>query len=234
MTEDDLKIMQDRFMEGAKTLLLTQGRLQMAGFVITLHKHVDKLFESGWGLEFIDPKDCLRDASEDGVATLVIDLTMDWKRLYHAVLNVFPQTCDVLPQMLALGRAVDVDDPTRAESEFPDAVLVRREGRRSARGHQALLVQQALLVPGRVVLGARRRCRCCHTRERGPVKIHTFKVGDVIATWFDYRSVQRADPVRRRDRSWAQGVPRALGVGKHTEIARIEQNLGASITNRSV
>jgi hypothetical protein len=111
MTGDDLKRMQDHFLEGAKTLLLEQGRLQMVGFVITLHKHVDKLFESGWGIEFLDPKECLRDAKDDNIAALIVNLSMNWKRLYHAVLNVYPQTRDVLPQLLALGRTVDVDDP---------------------------------------------------------------------------------------------------------------------------
>ena len=56
MTGDDLKHVQDHFLEGAKTILRESGRLRPVGFVITLHKHVDKLFESGWGIEFIDPK----------------------------------------------------------------------------------------------------------------------------------------------------------------------------------
>lgn len=110
MTGDDLKRMQDGFVEGAKKILLKDGRLRPVGFIITLRKHVDKLFESGWGLEFLDPKECMRDAQDDSVAALVIDLMMDWKRLYHAVLNVFPQTRSVLPQMIALGEGIAVDD----------------------------------------------------------------------------------------------------------------------------
>jgi hypothetical protein len=36
---------------------------------------------------------------------------MDYKRLYHAVLTVFPKTRDILPRLLALGQAVGADDP---------------------------------------------------------------------------------------------------------------------------
>ena len=110
MTGEDLKRMQDGFLEGGKTILRESGRLHPIGFIVTLHKHVDKIFESGWGLEIIDPKTCVLDGQDDKVATLIIDLLMDWKRLYHAVLNVFPQTRDVLPQMIALGEEIAVDD----------------------------------------------------------------------------------------------------------------------------
>lgn len=110
MTGDDLKHVQDHFLEGAKTILSERGRLRPTGFVITLHKHVEKLFESGWGIEFIDPKSCVR-ADGDDTATLVLDLLMDWKKLYHAVVTVFPQTKDVLSPMIKLAETIAVDDP---------------------------------------------------------------------------------------------------------------------------
>ena len=111
MTGDDLKRVQDHFLEGAKTLLLERGRLRPVGFVITLHKHVDKLFESGWGIEFIDPKTACVRGDGDDTSTLVLDLLMDWKRIYHAVVTVFPQTKDVLTPMIALAETIAVDDP---------------------------------------------------------------------------------------------------------------------------
>ena len=111
MTGDDLKRMQNNFFEGAKQILLEGASLRPVGFIITLHKHVDKLFESGWGVEFIDPKAWMRDTKDDAVATLIIDLAMDWKRLYHAVLNVFPQTQATLPGLIAMGKEIAVDDP---------------------------------------------------------------------------------------------------------------------------
>jgi hypothetical protein len=111
MTGEDLKRMQDNFLETSKKIIQEEGRLRPMGFVVTLHKHIEKLFESGYGVEFIDPKDCLRDAHDDRVTTLVIDLLMDWKRLYFAVMKVFPQTRGVLPQLLVLGEEVGVDDP---------------------------------------------------------------------------------------------------------------------------
>jgi hypothetical protein len=110
VTGEDLKRMQDGFLETSKKLLLEQGHLQRVGFVITLHKHIDKFLESGWGIEFIDPKACLRDAKDDNSAALIVDLSMDWKQLYHAVLNVWPKTRDVLPAMIELGKDIDVDD----------------------------------------------------------------------------------------------------------------------------
>ena len=110
MTGDDLKQMQGHFLEGAKQLLLERGRLRPVGFVVTLHKHVEKLFESGYGIEFIDPAACVR-ADGDDTATLVLDLLMDWKRIYHAVVTVFPQTKDVLSPMIALAETIAVDDP---------------------------------------------------------------------------------------------------------------------------
>lgn len=111
MTGEDLKRMQDNFLERAKTILRDDGRLRPVGFVITLHKHLDKLFENGWGIEFIDPKACLRDAQDDSVAALILDLAMDWKKLYHAALNVFPQTRSILPELIAVAETLKVDDP---------------------------------------------------------------------------------------------------------------------------
>ena len=111
MTGEDLKRLQDHFLEGGKKILYESGRLYPVGFVITLHKHVEKLFESGWGIEIIDPASCVRDGQDDRIATLILDLLMDWKRMYHAVLNVFPQTRDVLPPMIALAEQLQVDDP---------------------------------------------------------------------------------------------------------------------------
>jgi len=108
MTEEDLKRMQDGFLETSKKLLLERGHIGPVGFVITLHKHVDKLLESGF--EFLDPKACLRDHKDDSVAAILVDLAMDWKKLYHAVLNVFPETRDILPEMIALGSKIDVDN----------------------------------------------------------------------------------------------------------------------------
>lgn len=110
MTGDDLKRVQDNFLATAKKILLEEGHLQPVGFVVTLHKHVDKLLESGYGIEFIDRRECLRDAQDDRITMLVVNLAMNWKRLYHAILNVFPQTRDVLPKMLALGEVISVDD----------------------------------------------------------------------------------------------------------------------------
>ena len=111
MTGDDLKRVQNHFLEGGKKILLERGRLRPVGFVITLHKHLDKLFESGWGIEFIDPKTAIHGERGDDPATLVLDLLMDWKRMYHAVLNVFPQTRDVLSPMIAIAEKIAVDDP---------------------------------------------------------------------------------------------------------------------------
>lgn len=113
VTGEDLRRLQDNFLETSKEIILEQGRMRPTGFVITLRKHAEKLFEAGWGLEFLDPKDCLG-AKNDGIATLIVDLLMDWKRLYHAVLNVFPKTQDVLPKLLALGESVGVDDPYKS------------------------------------------------------------------------------------------------------------------------
>ena len=110
MTGDDLKRAQDHFLEGAKTILRERGQLRPTGFVITLHKNVEKLFASGWGIEFLDPKGCVR-ADGDDTATLIIDLLMDWKRLYHAVVTVFPQTKEVLAPMITLAQTIAVDDP---------------------------------------------------------------------------------------------------------------------------
>lgn len=112
LTEDDLKRMQDGFIEGSKKLLLKRGHIGPLGFVVTLHKHLDRLFESGYGIEFIDPaSSCVRDPKDDAIATLVIDLSMNWKKLYHAVLTVFPKMQASLPDLLAIGAETKVDDP---------------------------------------------------------------------------------------------------------------------------
>jgi hypothetical protein len=108
MTGDDLKHLQDHFIKGSKQILLTDGYLRSVGFVVTLRKHVDRLFESGWGLEFIGQQ---LPPGTDGIAVLVVDLALDWKKLYHAVLTVYPQTRNVLPGLLEIGKSVGADDP---------------------------------------------------------------------------------------------------------------------------
>ena len=68
MTGEDLKRLQDHFLEGGKMILRESGRLRPVGFVITLHKHVEKIFETGWGVEIIDPASCVRDGEDDRIA----------------------------------------------------------------------------------------------------------------------------------------------------------------------
>lgn len=110
MTKDDLKGLQDHLLAKAQVILQQSDHLRPAGFVVTLHKHLDKLFESGYGVEFLDPKQLLSD-DPDGIAVLIVDLLMGWKRLYHAILSLFPPMRDVLPGLLEIGVAAEVDDP---------------------------------------------------------------------------------------------------------------------------
>ena len=81
----------------------------MMGFVVTLPEHVEKLLKSGWGAEFIGPDNVTR-GEKGNSAVLVVDLSTDPKKLYHAALNVFPQLRDVLPELLEMGRSMGVDD----------------------------------------------------------------------------------------------------------------------------
>jgi hypothetical protein len=112
VTGDDLKRMQDNLLENGKMILRESGRLHPIGFVVTLDKHVGKLVESGWGAEFINPNNTYVPLGDgDKVATLVLDLLMDWKRLYHAVLNVYPKTRSILPGLIAVAETCKVDDP---------------------------------------------------------------------------------------------------------------------------
>jgi hypothetical protein len=109
---DDLKRMQDDFIEKSKKLLLEHGHMRPMGFIVTLSKHLDKRVESGWGLAFIAPKTAsIRDDRDDQFATIVIDLSMNWEKLYHAVLAVFPKTQNVLPELLRMAEEIKVDDP---------------------------------------------------------------------------------------------------------------------------
>lgn len=111
MTGDDLKRVQDTFLEGSKKILREHGRLSPVGFVVTLAKNVDKLAESGWAAELIHPKDCVRDPHNDRIAALIVDLSTNWKKLYHAVVTVWPKTRQALEPMMALAQAIQIDDP---------------------------------------------------------------------------------------------------------------------------
>lgn len=111
MTEDDLKHLQDNLLEDSKNALLKHGQIGPVGFVVTRHKRLDKLFASGYGVEFINPSACVHDAKDPTIVTLHIDLAMDWKKLYHAVLAVFPKTQSILPSLLLLGTKVRADNP---------------------------------------------------------------------------------------------------------------------------
>lgn len=112
MTGDDLKLLQDQFLEGGKQILRERGHLGTVGFVVTLHKHVEKLLESGWGAEFIgNPKDVFVRLDDDRVVALVLDMTMDWKRLYHAVLELYPKMREILPALIEAANQAQVDDP---------------------------------------------------------------------------------------------------------------------------
>ena len=112
MTEDDLKRLQDNLFERSKKSLMKHGHIGPVGFVITHVRNIDKLLQSGYGVEFIDPKATfVCSEADDTIATLTIDLAMDWKKLYHAVLTVFPKTQNILPGLLALGAEIKLDDP---------------------------------------------------------------------------------------------------------------------------
>lgn len=112
MTGDDLKGMQDNFLETSKAVLLEDGsHFRPLGFVITKPEHIERLFKSGWGVEFLGSRAATLGVRDDEkTAAIIIDLAMDWKRLYHAVLNVFPRTRDMLPGMITLGKSMGVDD----------------------------------------------------------------------------------------------------------------------------
>ena len=110
MTGDDLKHMQDGFLDGAKKIIRGE-RLRPVSFIVTMHHHLDKLAGTGWGVEFIDFKSCLRDDNNDKIAVLMLDMLLDWKRLYHALIDLMPKARPVLEPMLALANRVRVDDP---------------------------------------------------------------------------------------------------------------------------
>src|SRR4029079_4352942 len=82
MNGDDLKRIQDTFFSGGQAILRTYSRLAPIGFIITMSKHVHKLFEYGWALEILDRKMCVRDPKDDAIATLILDLSMNYKKLY--------------------------------------------------------------------------------------------------------------------------------------------------------
>lgn len=111
MTGDDLKHMQDGFLDGAQKILRMHGQLRPVGFIVTMHNHIDKLYESGFGLEFIDFKSCMRDDRDDKYAVLILDMAMDWKRLYHATLTLMPKARAALEPLLKLAQTIEVDDP---------------------------------------------------------------------------------------------------------------------------
>ena len=55
VTGDDLKHMQDGFLDGAKKILRVE-RLRPVSFIVTMRHHLDNLAGTGWGVEFIDFK----------------------------------------------------------------------------------------------------------------------------------------------------------------------------------
>lgn len=108
MNADDLKHLQDTFVDGARDLLREHGRLRPIGFVVTLEAHVAEARTRGV-LDFIAANATL--GVRDGVATIVLDLFMDPQKLYHAVLAAFPKTREFLPELLAIGQKAGVDYP---------------------------------------------------------------------------------------------------------------------------
>jgi hypothetical protein len=110
MTGDDLKHMQDGFLDGAKKII-RGGRLRPVSFIVTMHHHLDKLAGTGWGVEFIDFKSCLRDDNNDKSAVLILDMLLEWKRLYFALIELMPKAGPVLEPMLDLANQAQVDDP---------------------------------------------------------------------------------------------------------------------------
>jgi len=111
MTGDDLKRLQDTFFSGGQAILRAHARLAPIGFIVTMSKHVDKLFEHGWAMEILDRKMCMRDPKDDAIATLIVDLSMDWKKLYHSICILSPQAKGVLEPMINLAKSIAVDDP---------------------------------------------------------------------------------------------------------------------------
>lgn len=111
MTGEDLKRIQDTFFTGGQAILRTHSRLAPIGFIITMSKHVDKLFEHGWALEILDRKACLRDPKDDAIATLIVDLSMNYKKLYHSICILSPQAKIVLESVFQLAKSMEIQDP---------------------------------------------------------------------------------------------------------------------------
>lgn len=234
MTGDDLKRLQDNFLGTAKAILLDDRHLHMMGFVVTLRKHVDKLFESGYGLEFLDPKDCLREGSGDGdeVATLIVDLPTDYKKLYHAVMNVFPQTKDVLPRMIELGKSIGVEDAyTSAMNAFLRSTQLEEKDIVAAVMRQicdkvdafASIMQSEAWM--RIVDSSKESVDDVYKNAPGGLK-NDAKSVEVIVSSMETHDFARmlAVPIQRKPSKKQRGGGKVLGFGKPHETVDTPDN----------
>lgn len=114
MTDDELKQMQDNHIEIAKQILLESRQLCQIGFVITKRDQVDALFDSGFGIEFLDVKDVLKkDSPEEEIVVLAVDMSTDYQKLFYVVCQLYPKVAPTIQGLLEVGRR----DWKLAESE---------------------------------------------------------------------------------------------------------------------
>ena len=124
MTDDDLKHMQDSHFETAKGIMASGEPVLPVGFVMTTRANIDKMHESGWGIEFVDPKDVIihNTTKGDEVVGLMVPLAWDSERLFYMVRKLWPDTQGALDMVYKMAKDMDLEDPfTRVMRPFMQA-----------------------------------------------------------------------------------------------------------------
>ncbi len=121
---DELKAIQDENFSIAKRIMTEVGRVLPMGFVLTRRDETDKLFESGWGIEFLDPKQLITHDKMGGheMVGLMLNLAMDWKAMYEAVIRISDKAREFLVPAVEMAKHFKIDDPyMRTMRPFMDA-----------------------------------------------------------------------------------------------------------------
>ncbi len=109
---DDFKAIQDDHLRIAKELLLEEGKVYQLGFVFTQRIHLRKLQEAGWGACLLESEMASqKNPSGDDMVCLTINLSMDWERMFEAVVRVIPEVAEFLRSAIDLAKNMKVDEP---------------------------------------------------------------------------------------------------------------------------
>ena len=128
MTEEQLIGIQNIFFDMSKKLLLTEGRAEQVGFIITGKGNEDKVLEGGqYNLQYL-PGGAEKENADHSV--LFVDMEPDDDVILQQLSHLDPSNTDIITQAVAMGMSVFGMSRDKAITSTLDVVLSKIQANR--------------------------------------------------------------------------------------------------------